>query len=318
VLRQKRRSARRWRASRKRWRLQRLQQLHEGVVVGSAGGWKSAGRLMETRMPPKSSKRWGGPRHLSGRIRAVAYSTVRAASTLQVESIRRECAGRPYVDPKFGGPPGIGENKWEVAPKWARMSEMSTAPAIVESGGFSPDSLVQGSLGDCWFISALSALASRNEAFLKNLILTPEIDPTGAGVYAVRLWKNGGWVEIILDDRFPVRKAAYWDAEDQKIYGGGGPDLRQNRLGAPVFLGSRSHNEFWGMMLEKALAKYYGGYSRIEGGWARGLLNGTCAAAVPVFSDYGRSVPTFSHRPCVYAHFLCLGQVALCTSPFAT
>jgi hypothetical protein len=187
-----------------------------------------------------------------------------------VSRLRRQCAGRPFADPEFGGPRGVGtaaeSGKWDVAPTWARMSEMSTTPAIVDRDGFSPDSLTQGSLGDCWFISALSALASANDAsFLKNLFLTPEIDPTGAGVYAVRLWKNGNWVEIILDDRFPVRKGAYWDAKDQTVYAGGG--LGPGRLGTPVFLKSRSHNEFWGMMLEKALAKYYGGYSKIEGGF---------------------------------------------------
>lgn len=83
------------------------------------------------------------------------------------------------------------------------------------------------------------------------------------------------------------------------VYSGGGgrPDVRRHQFGTPVFLGSRSHSklctvfvylsaevvglarcstrvtpfrysdEFWGMMLEKALAKYYGGYDQIEGGF---------------------------------------------------
>ena len=73
--------------------------------------------------------------------------------------------------------------------------------------------------------------------------------------------------DVIIDDRFPVHKDAYWDVEDKKVYGGGGLDLPKKRLGAPKFLASRSHNEFWASMLEKALAKYYGAYSNIEGGF---------------------------------------------------
>ena len=71
---------------------------------------------------------------------------------------------------------------------------------------------------------------------------------------------------MIIDDTFPVQTNAYWDIEDKKVYGGGGLDLRKKRFGTPRFLSSRSHNEFWASMLEKALAKYYGAYSNIEGG----------------------------------------------------
>ena len=55
-----------------------------------------------------------------------------------------------------------------------------------------PTSLSEGELGDCWFVSALAAIASHDGGkLLKRVLLTPEVDPTGAGVYAVRFWKNG-------------------------------------------------------------------------------------------------------------------------------
>ena len=53
---------------------------------------------------------------------------------------------------------------------------------------------------------------------------------------------------VIIDDRFPIRK----DTD------------RGTRL--PIFLNSRSHNEFWALIFEKALAKYYGSYANIDGG----------------------------------------------------
>ena len=119
--------------------------------------------------------------------------TKHAASVLaKVKQLRDQCHGRPYVDREFGGEAGVGDPKYDAAPVWARMSEMSASPSIVEGGEFSPDRLTQGSLGDCWFISALAALASHDGGkYLKRVLLTPEIDPTGAGVYAVRFWKNG-------------------------------------------------------------------------------------------------------------------------------
>ena len=64
-----------------------------------------------------------------------------------------------------------------------------------------------------------------------------------------------------------MHKAAYWSPEDHTVYGGGGLDVRRGRFGTPKFLASRSHDEFWGAILEKALAKYHGAYANIEGGF---------------------------------------------------
>ncbi len=70
--------------------------------------------------------------------------------------------------------------------------------------------VVQGGLGDCYFLSAISALATRPERLTQvlralaarswpgsgadgaaQLFMTTSAD--GTGVYCVRLWKGGRW-----------------------------------------------------------------------------------------------------------------------------
>jgi calpain-15 len=60
-------------------------------------------------------------------------------------------------------------------------------------------------------------------------------------MYCVRLCIDGCWKAITVDDLFPVRN------------------------NKPVFSQSSS-NEIWVMLLEKAWAKVYGGYSNIQAG----------------------------------------------------
>jgi hypothetical protein len=78
-----------------------------------------------------------------------------------------------------------------VADKWARIKEMSPSPIVVDGTSFAPENLSQGELGDCWFVASIAVLASQADACLANIILTREIDPTGAGIYAVRFWTYG-------------------------------------------------------------------------------------------------------------------------------
>lgn len=68
-----------------------------------------------------------------------------AASVLaKVQQIRDRCRGQPFVDADFQGSTAVGSPKYDAAPRWARMGEMSGSPAIVEGGTFSPDRLTQG------------------------------------------------------------------------------------------------------------------------------------------------------------------------------
>lgn len=58
----------------------------------------------------------------------------------------------------------------------------------------------QGALGDCYFLSALSALAEDPKR-IRELFLTKETNY--AGCYAVQLYVNGEKQTVVVDDQFP-------------------------------------------------------------------------------------------------------------------
>jgi hypothetical protein len=113
---------------------------------------------------------------------------------------------------------------------------------VFHSGIESAD-IIQGSLGDCWFLSALGAIA-------EHPILVESLFPSNsshsyqsAGVYTVRICKNGIWQPIRIDDYFPC-------------YPGGGP-----------IFSKCNGNELWVLLMEKAFAKCHGNYVAIQSGW---------------------------------------------------
>ena len=134
------------------------------------------------------------------------------------------------------------------------------------------------------------------------------------GAYGVRLFKNGKWVPVVVDDKFACKagffrlgngdlfkvccaRAARWgravlpphaaSAGDSPPSHTQAPLTRARvraprpqgavdrmatppRYAVPVFASarvrSREVNELWMMVLEKAFAKYHGGYSALVGG----------------------------------------------------
>jgi calpain-15 len=90
----------------------------------------------------------------------------------------------------------------------------------------------------------LSSLASLAEfpARVKRIFITKETNK--AGCYAVSLYINGEMKTVVVDDRFPYN-------ED-----------RQNW----AFSRPSKSSEIWVLILEKAWAKIFGSYQRIEGG----------------------------------------------------
>eukprot|EP01017_Pseudomicrothorax_dubius_P035374 TRINITY_DN4943_c0_g1_i19.p1 TRINITY_DN4943_c0_g1~~TRINITY_DN4943_c0_g1_i19.p1 ORF type:complete len:562 (-),score=108.59 TRINITY_DN4943_c0_g1_i19:128-1813(-) len=123
-----------------------------------------------------------------------------------------------------------------------------------------PDDLIEGRLGNIYFLSSLSSLAEWPYR-VQRLFLTKEVNT--AGLYAVALCLRGEWKEIIVDDYFPC-------TSDGK---------------GPLF--SRTNgNELWVLLLEKAWAKAHGSYERIEKGIAREVLHSlTGAPTTTLFMD---------------------------------
>ena len=117
--------------------------------------------------------------------------------------------------------------------QWRRPHEFMSGDIKVFSDTIDPNDIIQGALGDCWFLSALASLAE-NPHLIRRLFVTKQYNKQG--IYKVRLCKNGEWQVITIDDYFPCRKR-----------------------GGPCFARGNG-NELWVMLLEKAYAKLHGNY----------------------------------------------------------
>jgi len=104
----------------------------------------------------------------------------------------------------------------------------------------------QGELGDCWFLSALAALAEvRQGLFIRQLF--PQQDRLSpAGAYVVRLCLGGQWRGILVDDRLPCMDAG--KGHKQLAY------CVTHRM------------QLWASLIEKAYAKACGSYQATVGG----------------------------------------------------
>jgi calpain-15 len=128
--------------------------------------------------------------------------------------------------------------------EWKRASDFMKADSIeVFQAGIEPADIIQGCLGDCWFLSALAALAEHPK-LIHDIFPPCSKTYQQAGVYNVRFCKNGLWQTIRLDDYFPC-------------FPGGGP----------IFSKSNG-DELWVLLAEKAFAKIHGTYLAIQSGQA--------------------------------------------------
>lgn len=120
----------------------------------------------------------------------------------------------------------------------------------------SPYDIKQGALGDCYFLSALSSMADTPESILK--LFKTQVTNT-AGIYCMKLYDDGQWKAVYVDDYFPCYNAVY----------------------GPAFTKSNG-NELWVLLLEKAWAKMFGSYERIDAGMCREALNALTGAPTKI------------------------------------
>lgn len=166
---------------------------------------------------------------------------------------------KPWVDDKFARGTSVVKGIVGVA-SWRRASEIfDDKEKIYES--FSAADIIKGGLNDAYLLAALSALAEF-PGRVQKLFVTGEKNP--AGCYVVKLYICGQYVNIAVDDYFPVTKE-----------------------GTPAFAGSRG-KELWAMLIEKAWAKMHGSYTTIEKGDPRESLSAVTGAPVEQYSHKER------------------------------
>ena len=90
---------------------------------------------------------------------------------------------------------------------WAKLPEIkdvSKLNVISPNPKNLPQDVIQGELGDCYFLSTLSALAE-NPKNITNIIHNSKVSD---GNYEATIYINGEPVKIVVDDSFPVANAS--------------------------------------------------------------------------------------------------------------
>ncbi|KAK3853387.1 hypothetical protein Pcinc_040074 [Petrolisthes cinctipes] len=160
-------------------------------------------------------------------------------------TLRQEClaANTLYQDPEF--PPndysinfkGVTRRTYE----WKRPHELVKDPGFFIDGATRFD-IQQGELGDCWLLAAVANLTQHPKLFHVVVPRDQGFKQLYAGIFHFRFWQYGRWQEVVVDDMLPTYH------------------------GQLVFMHSKTKNEFWCALLEKAYAKMYGGYEALKGG----------------------------------------------------
>lgn len=171
----------------------------------------------------------------------VTKGSVRQFRGQDYAKLRSRClaANTLFEDPEFpASEKALGSEK---CAEWMRPTEIMDAPKfMVDADRFSA---IQGDLGDCWFVSALTAVTLNPELLRRVVPRDQSFSDQYAGIFHFRFWQGGEWVDVVVDDRLPVKYL--------------------NQL---CFSHSSNAEEFWSALLEKAYAKLHGSYSALGAG----------------------------------------------------
>eukprot|EP00727_Mastigamoeba_balamuthi_P002896 m51a1_g12603 hypothetical protein (769) ;mRNA; r:414-3348 len=137
--------------------------------------------------------------------------------------------------------------------EWRRLDYLCDNPELFLDG-IEPDDMQQGELGDCWFCQAVAAIAQQNPQRLEDLFLQKQYSKYG--VYCLKLFVDNSWYYVVIDDYIPCAN------------------------NKPAFAHSKSPNETWVGLLEKALAKCHGSYQAMIGTGGRNLGAANALAAL--------------------------------------
>eukprot|EP00928_Gymnodinium_smaydae_P026843 TRINITY_DN20952_c0_g2_i1.p1 TRINITY_DN20952_c0_g2~~TRINITY_DN20952_c0_g2_i1.p1 ORF type:complete len:503 (+),score=97.59 TRINITY_DN20952_c0_g2_i1:100-1608(+) len=162
--------------------------------------------------------------------------------------LRESERGKPIRDAvvAWKGPEDFCKTRKPLGKTWLYADAENDAQAA-HNITLDSNKICQGSLGDCYLLSALAAAT-------KSLLVADDlIDEELAeyGVYGVSFWVQGRWEMVWVDDQFPCyRPKASTHSGRWRL----------------VFASCEDPTEIWPLVVEKAYAKLYGSYQALSGG----------------------------------------------------
>lgn len=140
---------------------------------------------------------------------------------------------------------------------WQRPEEFLKGRTISVYETIEPTDIIQGGLGDCYFLAAAASIAEYSPR-IERIFLSKKYEPRG--IYAVGLCLDGIWEEVVMDDQVPCVKTT-----------------------GKVAFNDTKNGELWVILAEKAWAKAHGGYYNISAGLTREALRDLSGASAKTF-----------------------------------
>lgn len=194
----------------------------------------------------------------------------RLAEAIRKSHVLRD--GETWVDPSFrpdftslfAGGRQMPRELSALVISWKRPRDFGDpfAKTRLFANGPSPKDIVQGLVGDCYLLAALSALAEMHVE--RRFDVRRLIDDTHAdiGLYGVKVFCRGRWITVPIDTYIPVFAVSRFKTSSTK-----NDPIRWEPCFAQVSSEDSKHSkkEIWVQLIEKAHAKVARSYTSMQG-----------------------------------------------------